>query len=354
MGSSLRIFRIFNILVELHWTFVLFLLFLLFFIGFKSFLFFIIVFFFVLSHEICHSLVAKANGIAVERIVLTFFGGMANVDIPENPKLELKMASVGPAFNLSVFLLGFLAIKLLGLPLADYSQVLESPGVTALDVLYLIVYVNLMLGLFNIIPGFPMDGGRMLRSFLALRIDYLKATRLAVEVSHYLVFPLFVLVGLYTGNVFLVVIPLFLYMASSGELKFITLKRAFQGMAVGQVAKSDYVHVNSSLTVGEFLDRFAKPLERYYVVVDDAKRVIGVLDLRSLANTRSDVKIGDRIASDFQTIDHSVPLDRSLKRVLDSEFLLVVDGDKVKGYITGEIVAKTLFYYGLRGRKNGF
>lgn len=351
MGSSYKIFKIFDIWVELHWTFVMFLIFLLVFLGFNSFIFFVIVFVFVLAHELSHSLIAKASGVKVEKILLTFFGGIVNIDIPENPRLELKMAIAGPAFNFAVVFLGYALINLAGLPFVDYPTVLDSFEFTFANIAYLIVYVNLVLGLFNMLPGFPMDGGRILRSALALRIDYLAATRLAVGVSQYLILPLFFMVGLLTGNIFLMIIPVFLYFAGTSELKFTAIKRAYAGMVVADIARLDFLHTNARITVREFLDTIASPLEQYYILVDDHRKVVGVLNLRKLADAYHNTHIGRLASKNFQTIAADEILSSALKKIFDAGFLLVVDSEKVKGYITAEICIKSTFFHSIRRKK---
>lgn len=350
--SSFRIFRVAGISVELHITFILFLMLLLLFAGVASFLFFLIVFFFVLLHELSHSLVAKHGGVVVSKIVLTFFGGIANIDIPEDPKMEFKMAVAGPLFNFLMVFLSFMLISGLGIPVIAYSELLGGAGkITPTYLLLLVFYINLILGLFNIIPGFPMDGGRIVRSLLAMRMDYVDATRLAVSVGRYLVFPLFFLMGILTGNIFLLIIPVFLFVASTNELRFLGLRRAFRGLRMGDIAIKKFQHVNGDITLFKFMELLANPLNRFYIVTDSAGKVMGTFDMESARkiNQRYDeTLLRDVVDPEFPTIDASVTVERGFKNILTTDFLLVVDDSKVLGYITPELLTAMVPFYSLR------
>jgi Zn-dependent protease len=141
----------------------------------------------VLLHELGHSLVARHHGIHVIDIVLWPLGGMARMsEIPESPRVEGQVAIAGPLVNLALAAAGLLLLGLLGGweggmgP--SIAHILESP--TAF--LTVFIAMNLMLGIFNLVPAFPMDGGRILRAFLARKRSYLKATEIAVRVGRYI------------------------------------------------------------------------------------------------------------------------------------------------------------------------
>jgi len=174
--GSWKIARLFGIDVRLHWTFLLLVAALLsggdavataFVLGaaFAS----------VLLHELGHSLVAKRFGVRVLDITFWPLGGMARMSqIPEEPRIEGWIAIAGPAVN---FLLAALAA-----PLVAAGLVLNAPG-AAVNAAFGFLAINLTLGTFNLVPAFPMDGGRLLRAFLARRRDYVRATELAVRVG---------------------------------------------------------------------------------------------------------------------------------------------------------------------------
>jgi Zn-dependent protease len=204
------LFKIFGISVELHITFLLFML--LFLVGsLQQFIILLMVFSIVLLHELCHSLVALYYKIKVPKIVLTPIGGLANIELPENPKKEFLISIAGPMSN---FVLMFVGVALALLTGVSYDQIvagfsgdvnLSQPS----SILGYFIFINFILGAFNILPGFPMDGGRVFRAVLAFKYDYIKATDIAVKVGR--VVALFViLLAFYSQNILMAVIGVFL------------------------------------------------------------------------------------------------------------------------------------------------
>jgi Zn-dependent protease len=171
----------------------------------------------VLLHELGHSLVARGFGLRVADITLWPLGGIARMsEIPENPRIEGLIAIAGPAVNFALAGLAFLAMTV-G---ATFGL---ASGSRAESILWVFLLVNLVQGGFNLLPAFPMDGGRLLRSFLARRRDWLSATELAVKVGRFLALCLFVLsiVALATwpqSSGLLPLIPIFLWFESTREL----------------------------------------------------------------------------------------------------------------------------------------
>ena len=156
----------------------------------------------VLAHEFGHALVARHYGIRTRRIVLWPIGGVAQLEgEPRSPKQELHIALAGPAVNFVLAGALFLVVKLLGLP--------------TLGLLASLVVANLTLGIFNLIPAFPMDGGRVLRAFLATRLGGGRATEIAVRVGK-VAAVIFVLAGLF-GNPMLMLVGAFVWFAAGAE-----------------------------------------------------------------------------------------------------------------------------------------
>jgi len=180
----------------------------------------IFLFLFVLLHELGHSVVARRYGIPILDITLTPIGGIARtLGLPSSPGEEIRIALAGPAVNFA-----------LALPLG-IAVALWEPGLTR-DFLVPLLAANLMLGLFNMIPAFPMDGGRVLRALLAMRSEYLDATRAAVWVGR-VVAVIFVAVALYDRSwILLIFIAIFVYGAGAAELR---MARRMRGLAEGRV-----------------------------------------------------------------------------------------------------------------------
>jgi len=354
MRSSYRLFRVFGIWVELHVTFLAFLILLL--LSPKWLTFILLAFMFVLLHELGHSLVAKRGGVPVERIILTPIGGIASVDIPQKPRLEFVVSATGPIVNFVLAALAFTALASMGVPLEPYTQVLDETGVipTLPQFLQLTLYLNVMLGVFNLVPGFPMDGGRLVRSALAFRLDYLKATRMAVGVGRNFVFPVMFIYGLLTGHIILMIMAFLLHTASGNELRVITLKSVFRGVTVGEVCVGKPTHVRADSTLKEFIDSKLNPRERFYVVADEDGRVLGLLDVKELedAGARSqNRKVAGLASGEFAVISANTKVNDKLARLIFEEYILVVDEKRVVGYVTPQLLSARAAYMRLARRR---
>ena len=219
MSWSIKFARVAGIDLKIHITFLLFLVW----IGFTYFsiggavaarqgvLFILLLFACVLLHELGHALTAKGFGIRTTDITLLPIGGVARLErIPNEPKQELLIAIAGPAVNvvIAVLLIFYLGQRA---AMSDFEDI-HTPRVTMLSKL---ASVNIGLVLFNLIPAFPMDGGRILRSILAMRMNYLRATEIAARIGQTLAIA-FGIVGFFY-NSFLIFIAFFVYMGAQQE-----------------------------------------------------------------------------------------------------------------------------------------
>jgi len=231
MKGSIRLFNIFGISINIHITFLLLLVFFLS-GGIKWLALMIGVFCFVTLHEICHSLVARRYGIEVREITLLPIGGVASMTaMPEKPSQEFFISLAGPLFNIAVVAIFYYPMKsLLGPDVLFYRPF--STATWPLTTAYL-YWINLMLAIFNLIPAFPMDGGRVLRALLARRIGYGKATKIAVNLGH--IFALgFAYFGIVDFNIVLVAIAVFIYTAASNEGHQTDVKEALRKFKIGE------------------------------------------------------------------------------------------------------------------------
>ena len=223
MFRSFEIFRVLGIPVRVHSTLLFFLVVagLMFGQGaglagiLTTIIFLGLVFSFVLLHELGHAVVARANGVGVSGITLHPLGGVAALThMPRDPKKEMAIAIAGPAVN-------FVLAGVFGAAYLLFS----------VELLRLLVIVNLVLGLFNLLPGFPMDGGRILRAWLARRRPYDEATRIASRTGQ-VVAVLMGVTGLVTMHLMLVMIAVFIYVAAQAE-RTRTAWQSFQSSAGG-------------------------------------------------------------------------------------------------------------------------
>ena len=248
MDRGISLFKVRGIQIRMHYTFPLILIFAA--IQFASLtgrgltgaLFGVIVisilFVIVVLHELGHSIAAQSYGIQVKQIVLLPIGGLAQLArMPEKPSQELVISAAGPLVNFA------LAAVLAVLGLA-YGQELSlqfgirlPAGITLGAVFSYVFAANLFLGLFNLLPAFPMDGGRILRSLLAMRIDYSRATRWAVTIGQGLAV-LMGLWGFFGGGFFLILIAFFIFFAAGQEGRMIKMRQLLGDVTVREAFSS--------------------------------------------------------------------------------------------------------------------
>lgn len=196
----------------------------------------------VVLHEFAHSLQAIKFGAKVKEIILLPIGGVSQMEsIPEKPSQEFRMAIAGPLVNFFIVFVFWLVIGLLLRlkVITSFSELKAMLGLISWQgmVMYL-AFANLVLGLFNLIPAFPMDGGRVLRALLAMKMNYVKATKTAVLVGEIgaIIFGLW---GFMTSNFFLVLIAFFVFMGASQEAKVVELKAVLNQIIVEEAYSSN-------------------------------------------------------------------------------------------------------------------
>ncbi len=373
MKSSYRLLRIFGISVELHISFILF--FLLLFIvsslesglisGIGTLILFFILFTIVLLHELMHSFAAIKNGIKVPRIILLPIGGLANVEIPEKPEKELMIAIAGPLLN---FFLAFLAAFILVIVSPDPIGVFQQnlPYVSSLDpaniqnvvftlpgILTALIFFNLSLGLFNMLPGFPMDGGRVFRAVLALWMDHVKATEIAVRVGQF-IFLGMMFFGFLSGSFMLLIIGMFLFFASGSELNVAKLSHSLQDLKIGTIAIKNFGYTNDMMTISEFLRLIARPEQRFYPIVKSDGKLYGILDIYDLSEIKNESfskKTARELARGFEIIEADLKVKDKIQDIVSKEFLVVVSKGQVIGYLTPQHILEIANFYGVTRQK---
>jgi Zn-dependent protease/CBS domain-containing protein len=250
----------------------------------------------VLVHEFGHSLVARRYGYEIESITLWLFGGVARlVEMPEDWRHELVIAVAGPVVSVA---LGVLSYALL-------VVVPESLPAVRFVVAYLAL-TNVSLAVFNMLPGFPMDGGRVLRALLARNRPYARATKQAAEVGKAFAF-LLGIVGVF-ANLFLVALAFFIYMGASSEAQQTAMRAAFEDVVVADVMtprdRLDVVGEDDS--VAALLDRMATERHTGYPVVRGGELVglVTLGDARTVREVERDAyTVGDVMTTDLVWVD---------------------------------------------------
>jgi Zn-dependent protease/CBS domain-containing protein len=292
----------------------------------------------VFLHELSHSLVALRLGIPVSAITLHIFGGVSELSRePDRPQSELAIAIIGPLTSFAIAA----AVLLLG--------ALVPVGAVVGAVMQYLALVNVVVGVFNLVPGFPLDGGRVLRAALwKTKGDLAWATRIASGAGS--IFGL-VLMGLgvwralggeFLGGLWFVVIGLFLRQASTASYQQLMIRRALGGRTVADVMAREVVHVAPELTVEALVnDYFWRHHVSSFPVVDDGRPLglIGIRDLGSLPRERwpeSRVREVMRPLTDTLVASPQESLWLALEKVSRNGIgrLAVVDRDRLAGYLS--------------------
>lgn len=296
MRSSFKLFSIRGIDVKLHITFPLILLWAAFQFGsiggaLSGALFGVVaislLFVLVTLHELGHSFAAQYFGYPVKQIILTPLGGLAQMtEIPEKPVQEFIVAIAGPVVNVVfAIIMGLVALGA-GLPLFNPLVVAGGGVGYGLDALFsYIFFYNIILAAFNLLPAFPLDGGRIFRSLLALKLDYVRATTVAATVGRALAI-LLGLYGLFNGGIFLIFIAIFIFAAGGQEAQLVRMRSAMRGIRVEEVASRNAYTLSPHSTVQQAMNlMMLGGGQADFPVVDDG-RLVGFLSRASLLQAR--------------------------------------------------------------------
>ncbi len=321
MKWSIRIGSLFGIPVFIHVTFLLFLGW----IGVLSWrdahslgaaaigiLFIVSIFGCVVLHELGHALMARRYGIPTRDITLLPIGGVARLEkMPDDPRQELWVALAGPAVN--VVIAG--ALYLWSRVPASVSSI-EAMTVTSGSFLGRVMFVNVFLVLFNLLPAFPMDGGRVLRALLATRMEYTRATRLAAVTGQSMAF-LFGFAGLFI-NPMLIFIALFVWIGAAQEANMVQMKYSLSGVPVNRAMMTDFRTLSPSDTLANAIDLTLAGTQRDFPVVDGGN-VVGVLQqkdmLVALARGGADVAVETVMQREFEVVQATEMLDVAFRRL---------------------------------------
>jgi stage IV sporulation protein FB len=297
----------------------------------------------VLAHEFGHIFTARAFGVATPDVTLLPIGGLARLErIPEKPQEEFLIAIAGPLVNVVI---AFALVLFAGahLNMSDLAAV-ESTKVSLIDRL---AAVNLFLALFNMIPAFPMDGGRVLRALLATRLGFVRATEVAAFIGQGLAFALG-FAGLF-GNPLLIFIAIFVYLAASGEAHSVALRAMSQGVPVGTAMMTQFATLAPEADVEEAVQTLLKTSQSEFPVVDGNGVPVGLLArgdiIRALKERGPNAKVVDTMTSPVPTIGHRRCLDEALRILMEksSPAVAVVDpAGRLVGLVTSETIGEML------------
>ena len=227
-----------------------------------SVLFIILIFACVVLHEFGHILAARRFGIETPDVTLLPIGGVARISrMPEKPAQELAVAVAGPMVNVVI---AFSLFLILGTIEPDALSRIDDPQISFVVRL---AAANIFLVIFNMIPAFPMDGGRVLHALLAMKLGRARATRIAALLGQALAFA-FGLFGLVSGNPILIFIAIFVYVAAAGEAQMSALDEAAQGLSVGDVMETRFNAIPVEASLGDAIETLLATAQHEFPVVD--------------------------------------------------------------------------------------
>lgn len=344
MSWSFRLARIFGTDVKVHYTFLLLLIFLYF--GTRSAsgadaalattVFFLALFLCVLLHEFGHILMARRFGIATPDVILLPIGGVARLErIPEEPRQELLIAIAGPLVTLAIAAVLWIWLGATGGPVIWPWSDLDGEGLSPS-----LFYANMMLLLFNLVPAFPLDGGRVLRAILATRMNHVRATRIAATAGQALAMILGV-AGLVRHDPFLLLIALFVFFGAGQEAAMVETRAAGKGIIVDQMMVTRYVTIPIYATLRQAVDLLLEGEQREFPVVDNAGAVEGLLTrdhlIKGLTDRGPDSPVSMAMARNVPSLPLGLPFEEALSRLKTSGLpaLPVVDqGGRLVGLLT--------------------
>jgi Zn-dependent protease len=348
MSWSLPIFRIAGIQLRIHITFLLLIAWLAFgyyaqggsAVALSRVVFVLLLFLCVVLHEFGHAFAAKAFGINTPDITLLPIGGVARLErMPEEPVQELIIAVAGPLVNVVIAL---------GLFVAGGSQALLNPSsVEGGGLVAQLLTINIMLVLFNLLPAFPMDGGRVLRALLATRLSYARATQVAANVGQGFAF-VFGFIGL-LWNPFLLFIALFVYIGASQEAALAQMKDVSRRFPVSSAMVREFRTLLEDSSLQEAVDALLATSQHDFPVVDDTGGVAGLLTRQDLiaALRKNDpaIRVGDVMRRDIPTVTTGTRFEDAFRIMQECNCPAVPVLDRMKrlvGLLTPENVTELM------------
>jgi len=305
-----------------------------------SVLFIIALFACVVAHEYGHALTARRFGIKTRDITLLPIGGVARLEkMPEDPAQELWVSLAGPAVSLAIALGLFAYLTLSGalVPVTELGLTGTNAFVERLMV------VNLFLVLFNMLPAFPMDGGRILRAILASRMDYVRATGIAASIGQTMAIA-FGFIGLFT-NPFLLLIAFFVWIGAAQEASQVQTRSAMGGISVQKAMVTQFRTLDQSATLDDAIQMILSGSQQDFPVVY-GDSIVGILTrqklLSALAQMNRETPVSAVMHREFQQVDPSETLEGAFQKLQSCQChtLPVVQGGQIVGLLTMENVGE--------------
>lgn len=279
----------------------------------------------ILIHELAHSIVSIRNDIDVDEISLWLFGGVSQMEnIPKDPNMEIKISAVGPLSSIGIGVLAFLGGQF------------AVNDILVFTLLYL-SFINFFLAGFNLIPAFPMDGGRILRALLAKKYSYVKATTSAASIGKVFAV-IFAILGFFV-NIFLLLIAFFIYMAASQESQSAVVEHILSRVSVGDIMTKDVDTIDPDTSLDGFLDK-VKTHKHTGFPVKRNKDIFGIISLKDIKEVpQHDIpvkKVKEVMKTDFVTLDPDQDAGTAWKKMMNEGLgrFPVIEKGRLVGIVT--------------------
>jgi Zn-dependent protease/CBS domain-containing protein len=303
--------------------------------------FILLIFATVVMHEYGHALTARKYGIKTRDITLYPIGGVARLErMPEKPIEELWVALAGPAVNVVIS-----AVLFIYLLVSNAFVPMTSLSISTGPLIERLMIVNVWLVLFNLIPAFPMDGGRVLRAMLAMRLEYTQATQAAASIGQAIAF-IFGFVGLFTDP-FLLFIALFVWMGAEQEASMVRMKSSLGGIPVSRAMITEFESLSARDTLTHVVQLILAGSQHDFPVVQDGT-VIGVLNredfISALTKQGQNALVSDVMRRDPPQVDSYEMLEAALNRMQESKahMIAVTHAGQLVGLLTNDNVTEFL------------
>ncbi len=345
MKNSLFIGKIAGIQIFIHWTFPLIILWIIFSNARKglnveqitwSVFFVLTLFVCVTLHELGHALAAKRFHIKTKDITLLPIGGVARLEnMPEKPMQELIVALAGPAVNGVLFLIIYIVLQIAGMPF-EFSSITH---ITADNFFFNLAILNVWLAVFNLIPAFPMDGGRVLRALLAMKLSRTLATQIAGRIGQ-VIATVFVFLGFF-GNPFLIFIGIFIFLAAMTETEMVKTQSILKGHTIGELTMKQLPVIDRTDTIEKAVQLLLDGQAKNFLVMD-ATEPYGTLNRDGIIKALTEH--GDKISVESVTdknlgyIGADEPVEQALLLMQQHKYplLIVTNNNQLYGVVDME------------------
>lgn len=295
----------------------------------------------VLLHELAHSYIAMRYGVNIESITLFLFGGVSSMEeMPREPGQEAKMAFAGPFTSL---IIGVVCLLIYGSIIAPNPALAGNP-------VYLTIWIlgamNIVLAVFNLLPAFPMDGGRVLRSFYARRMSYVKATQSAAAVGKFFAI-LMAIFGILIGNLWFPLIALFIYVGAAEEERSTQASVTLEDVRAKDIMTREVISVSPSMNVEELVHFMFEKKHMGYPVIEggELKGIVTFTDIQRVPILdRPVTRVSDIMTRDIISIHPDAQASDALKLVTSRNIgrVLVIDNGSIVGVLSRTDLVRTL------------